>query len=58
MLGGSFFHTSIGAFMDLFEGASNGSYSAASYTAALAIIPAFAVIGALMIAYLELKSSR
>lgn len=58
MLGGSFFHTSIGTLMDIFEGTSNGSYSTASYTASLVIIPACAVVGAMMIAYLEFKSAH
>jgi MFS family permease len=53
MLGGSFFHTMIGSFMDFFwEGTSEGSvrvYSAEAYTYALLVIPITSFVGAMIV---------
>ncbi len=61
MLGGSFFHSSIGRLMDFFEPGTmiNGMlvYSASAYTSALMIIPIAAFIGASLV-YLSLRKNN
>lgn len=63
MLGGSFFHTVIGRFIDmLWTGSFNEEgirqYSLAAYQSALMLIPACATFGAIMVCVLGLTSHR
>lgn len=57
MLGGAFFHSSIGIFMDLFSSQKiiNGMYEASAYQSALLVIPACALLGSLLTFTLRLK---
>ena len=54
MLGGAFFHSTIGFSMDLF---SDGSYSAETYTYALLVIPCCALLGSIMAFFLKIRQS-
>jgi MFS family permease len=63
MLGGSFFHTAIGKFIDMFwTGSLNHEgvkqYSLTAYKSALMIIPACAILGALLVGMLVLIINR
>lgn len=63
MLGGSFFHTVIGKVMDLYWSGLLSSehiklYSLLAYQRALMLIPICAILGALIVCLLGLKSSR
>lgn len=63
MLGGSFFHTSIGKIMDLFwTGTLSKSevkiYDLSTYTYALSLIPACAIVGSVMIYLVSIRLKR
>lgn len=64
MLGGSFFHSIIGYLMDFFwqgelkEDGVAKIYNAANYSYALGIIPICAVIGSLMVIYVNFKCGK
>ncbi|MGD9592225.1 MAG: MFS transporter [Candidatus Berkiella sp.] len=61
MLGGSFFHTSIGRLMDYFNGAFVDGmvvYSASTYTYALSIVPIASLLGCLLVFASKIKSNK
>jgi len=60
MLGGSFFHTSMGRLMDYFEGPLrlSSSYSAQSCTYALTLIPLASLVGAGLIWWSKIQSQK
>lgn len=59
MLGGAFFHSIIGLFMDMFSDVviTNGIYSISAYQKALLIIPICALIGSIITIYLRKQNN-